>query len=293
MSDKSDLFKILADLPSDAVVLSGSEGFTRTGSQLETQVRGLLDQLSDLPSGTRIATLLPDAPLTAVSLLALVHHVKVLPINPALSDPEITTVLRDANTQMLLSMAADTRAAQIAQECALPLATLDENATLALPKIDAKIAEPGLILLTSGSTGHPKRVPLSPHQLHLSASRIARALELSPQDRAVHALPMFHIGAIVDLLLAPLIAGGSIHFAGGMDSNAIHRAVMEHDGTWVQLVPTMLARLQADLSPQHATALGEKLRFIRSVSSDLAPNRQAVAEALFADTPIIQMYGMT
>lgn len=290
-NERARLLKILNALQGDAIALSAPEGFAMTGAQLAAQIEGLWTALKVAPRGARIATLLPDAPMTAVSLLAMVHHVQVMPINPALSDVEINAILSDGKAQMLLGAQGDPRAAKLAGT--LPLATLDPGGALALPHLDGREGEPGLILLTSGSTGTPKRVPLTPAQLHLSAGRIARALKLGADDRAVHALPMFHIGAIVDLLLAPLCARGSVHFAGGMGADPLCRAVLDHGGTWLQLVPTMLARLQADLSTEQAAKMGARLRFIRSVSSDLAPHAQAKAEAFFADTPLIQMYGMT
>ena len=275
----------------DAVVLSGPDGFAMTGAQLSDQIENLSETLVSLPRGTRIATLLPDAPMTAISLLAMVHHVQVMPLNPALTDFEINSILADGNAQILLSKQGDSRASLL--DASLPRAHIAQDGTLKLPPMNAPPRDPGLILFTSGSTGTPKRVPLTPKQLHLSAGRIARALELTAKDRAVHALPMFHIGAIVDLLLAPLSAGGSVHFADGMGARALHQSVCKQGGTWLQLVPTMLARLQADLNAEHAVEIGQKLRFIRSVSSDLAPIAQSKAEAFFAGTPLIQMYGMT
>ncbi len=290
---QNDLFQILDALPAQTVVLSGPDGVSMTGAELADRVKNLSETLQTLPQGTRVATLLPDAPATAISLLAMVHHVQVMPLNPALSDVELLATLNSADAQILLAAPDDMRAERLADKANLPNAQLIDENTLALPAIDAEARDAGLILLTSGSTGVPKRVPLRPAQLHQSAKRIARALELGPQDRAVHALPMFHIGAIVDLMLAPLIAGGAVHIAGGMGARALQDAVLTHGGTWLQLVPTMLARLQTDLSTREGQELGAALRFIRSVSSDLAPSTQEAAEAFFSGTPIIQMYGMT
>ncbi|MEP5153205.1 AMP-binding protein [Planktotalea sp.] len=301
-SSTSKLHAILAALPSDTAVLTGPNGFAMTGKELTGRLADLAQTLSSLPRGTRVATLLPDAPATAISLLAMVHHVQVMPINPALTDREILTILQDGNARVLLShaddpraaeLADDPRAAELAETAKIARATLSAAAELTLPVIQGEDAVEGLVLLTSGSTGTPKRVPLSPEQLHLSAQRIARALKLTPKDRAVHALPMFHIGAIVDLLLAPLMGGGNVHFSAGMGASDLQSSVLDHNGTWLQLVPTMLARMQADLSAEAAQEIGQNLRFIRSVSSDLAPAAQAQAEAFFGQTPIIQMYGMT
>ena len=289
----SQLQNILAQLSDSAIILTSADGLAMSGAVLKDTIAKLQNDMKNVPQGVRVATLLPDSPSTAISLLALVHHVKIIPINPALQNVEIAKILSDAHVDVLLTRQDDARGQALAKANLLPLATLDGSLSLEFPKVEAQAIDPGLVLLTSGSTGLPKRVPLTPKQLHLSASRIAKSLQLGPTDRAIHALPMFHIGAIVDLLLAPLIAGGRAHFAGGMGAKELTNATLEHSGTWLQLVPTMLARLQAELSPETAKDMGQKLRFIRSVSSDLAPHTQQMAEAFFANTPIIQMYGMT
>ena len=200
---------MIDDLPAQGVVLSGPNGFSMTGSALKARLQELGDMMSTLPQGTRVATLLPDAPATAISLLALVHHVQLMPINPSLSDREIEKILTDGHAAILLSAAQDARAARLAHACSLPLATLNDESILQVPALRGDEKEPGLILLTSGSTGAPKRVPLRPAQLHQSSRRIAQSLKLGADDCAVHALPMFHIGAVVDMLLAPLLQGGS------------------------------------------------------------------------------------
>jgi acyl-CoA synthetase (AMP-forming)/AMP-acid ligase II len=299
------LDQILRGMDPTANVVTGPGGLTMTGAALRRHIEILTTTLAQFPTGTRVATLLPDAPQTALALLALCHHVQVMPLNPALTDRELNDILASSGAKLLLSgtqTPASTRAATLASDLSIPHATLD-GSTLTLPQhrlpeparstAPSPTANPGLILLTSGSTGAPKRVPLTTQQLHLSAARIAKALELTPADRAVHALPMFHIGAIVDLLLAPLLARSTVHFSAGMGARDLHDAVTSGRATWLQVVPTMLARLRAELSPEQAQTLGAHLRFIRSVSADLAPEMQRAAETFFADTPILQMYGMT
>ena len=289
----SKLTDILEGLPENGVVLTDSAGFSMTGNDLRNSVSSLISHIQSVPQGTRIATLLPDMPMTAISLMALVHHVQILPINPALNESEILNIFLDAKVQTLLANKQDALAKSLASRANVPISTLSNTGELNLPIINGTSQSAGLVLLTSGSTGKPKRVPLTPEQLHLSAKRIAKSLKLGPTDRAIHALPMFHIGAIVDLLLAPLSAGGSVHFAGGMGAENLRDSTLAHKGTWLQLVPTMLARLQAQITASEADEMGRNLRFIRSVSSDLAPEKHKAAEDFFNQTPIIQMYGMT
>ncbi|MEM9581388.1 MAG: AMP-binding protein, partial [Pseudomonadota bacterium] len=296
MSDTSEfsrLYELLSPLPRDQPVLI-SEGAALTASDLADRAQHLWTSLSAIPAGTRIATRLPDAPSTAFTLLALSHHVQVMALNPALTATETRSALAGSGARALLCLPDD----PVARSLDIPCAHVSTDGDFIVPDIggaqtDRATEWVGVVLMTSGSTGTPKRVPLTCAQLYRSADRIARALQLSEQDRAVHALPMFHIGALVDLLLAPLLAKGSVAFATGMGAGPLRDAVLQNGGTWMQLVPTMLNRLRADLSPEETSQMGAQLRFIRSVSSDLAPDVQTRAEALFAGTPIIQMFGMT
>ncbi|WDR01777.1 AMP-binding protein [Devosia algicola] len=118
-------------------------------------------------------------------------------------------------------------------------------------------------------------------------------LALGPSDIAVHMLPMYHIGAIVDLLLAPLSTGGGVHFAHPIATENLRDALLSESCTWMQGVPTMLINLAAACSDTELAAIGRKLRFVRSVSSDLSAERQSELEARFSGIPIIAMYGMT
>ena len=66
-----------------------------------------------------------------------------------------------------------------------------------------------LILHTSGTTSRPKIVPLSHHNVSASARNVAATLELTPADRGLAIMPLFHIHGLIAGLLAPLSRGGA------------------------------------------------------------------------------------
>lgn len=242
----------------------------------------------------RLALILPDHPGTALAILALAHQMSVLPLNPDLTAAEQVAILTGGGVDAVVSLPGHGAAVALAAAAGLAHLTLDPGKGVLFGRVGAaRACRPvGLVLLTSGSTGTPKQVPLSPQNLWHSAQTIAQTLHLTPQDRAAHALPMFHVGALVDLVLAPLISGGSIAVTAARTPDALRDVVLGQRATWLQLVPTMLARCLAEFDAATARAIGSRLRFIRSVSADLAPQRQAEAEAHFG-TILIQMYGMT
>src|SRR5690606_36572453 len=60
-----------------------------------------------------------------------------------------------------------------------------------------------LLLPTSGSTARPKIVPLTSANVCAGVKALMQSLALSPHARCLDALPLFHVGGLLDLLLAP------------------------------------------------------------------------------------------
>ncbi len=282
-----------------AIVLASGETVTRGDlAGVIAEIRAFC-QRAQITSAHRIGILLENCWQYPTLTLALSEICSVLPINPALTDFEITALAKDAGLSALLGLESDARVDQLSSALGLGRITARMPANTIELALKSPLSPPkqdrpsGMVLLTSGTTGLPKRVPIRTDAMLASAKTIASTLQLGASDRAVHALPMFHIGAVVDLFLAPLLAGGAVIISKGQAPADLDHAVSQHGGTWVQLVPTMLARCVDDLSPDQRAHWGSALRFIRSVSSDLSPEQHASSEAAFDALPIIQMYGMS
>lgn len=67
-----------------------------------------------------------------------------------------------------------------------------------------------LVLHTSGTTGRPKSVPLSHHNLLTTCKNVVRTYDLLPQDRGYLVMPLFHVHGLLAGLLAPLSRGASV-----------------------------------------------------------------------------------
>ena len=296
---------------SDAIAFVDSEGRSLSYSDLHQNTGELRSQILEQTSGqiVRCVTVLPNHPTTVILQLALLGNCTLVPANPSSSERELDELIASVGADCIISRSNNVVCATLASRHGLTQIDFDAEAgsfdssirqfpgsnlqiasNRAAPETEASTA---LILPTSGSTGSPKLVPLQISALAQSAANIAEHLQLSEADRALHILPMFHIGAIVDLVLAPLIAGGSVCFAHGLAFNQLASFIRKHQVSWMQLVPTMLTRLLAESAESELEALGQQLRFIRSVSSDLPPAIQTEAETRLAGVPIIQIYGLT
>ena len=143
-------------------------------------------------------------------------------------------------------------------------------------------AEPGdiaLVLHTSGTTSRPKIVPLSGANIAASAKHIRETLALTPADRCLNIMPLFHIHGLIAAVTASLSAGASVVATPGFNALKFFQWLDEVEPTWYTAVPTMHQAILARAPRNPESVARAKLRFIRSSSSSLPPQVMAELEA--------------
>ena len=104
-----------------------------------------------------------------------------------------------------------------------------------------------VLLTTSGSTGSPKFVRLSKHNIQANAEQIAESLNLTPTDRGATALPL-HYSFGMSILTSHAGAGSPVVVtSGSVIEPAFWQALDEHQVTLLPGVPQtyqMLTRLR-------------------------------------------------
>ncbi len=169
----------------------------------------------------------------------------------------------------------------------------DDAARAELERREAA-AEPGAnadVIYTSGTSGLPKGVMLSHDALLRSAFGSAWTRAFQDGQRILFALPLYHVFAYVEGLLASLFAGGAIIPQTAFDPIHTLRAVERHRADETLFVPTMtIAVLEA------ARAGGHDVESLRSVMSAAAPAPvrlwRAVRDELGV-SEVVTAYGMT
>lgn len=112
------------------------------------------------------------------------------------------------------------------------------------------------ILYTSGTTGRPKGVMLSHHNLLVNSAQGAELLPLGPRDRVGLLLPLFHVNAQVVTTLIPLLVGCEVVMWDRFSASAFWQTVADLKPTSMSAVPTILATvLHADDAPTEQTSL--------------------------------------
>ena len=154
---------------------------------------------------------------------------------------------------------------------------------------NADPATPLLICYTSGSTGKPKGVLLSQGALAWNAANCADMHELTPQDRILTTLPLFHVGGLNNLTTPALKAGCTVVLHPKFDAEACFDAIELERITLTVLVPAQLDMMMA--SPRWQRADFSSLRMI-TTGSTIVPAR--IIDAVHArGVPLVQIYGST
>jgi len=149
-----------------------------------------------------------------------------------------------------------------------------------------------MILHTSGTTGRPKRVPLTHANLVASTLNIATTNELTPSDRSLCIMPLFHIHGIVAAALCTLASGGVLICPKGFSAREFWDLVDVYKPTWYTAVPTIHQIILTKVEENQEIVKNNPFRFIRSCSSSLPPAiLERMEEAYHA--PVIEAYGMS
>lgn len=258
-------------------------------------------------STTRVAVVMPNGPEMAVAFLGVAMCSTCVPLNPGSRESEFKFYLDDIGAQALIVGKDDPSPARAcAREMGLKVIEIEALTSLAagMFSIDAAAGDAdqrsewaasedvALILHTSGTTARPKIVPLSHANLMTSAGNIARHLSLTPADRCLNVMPLFHIHGLVGALLSPLASGGSVVCAPGFNDRAFFDWIAEFEPSWYSAVPTIHQSVVAQGALYREKAPRHRFRFIRSSSSSLPPATMKALEALM-DAPVIEAYSMT
>ncbi len=143
------------------------------------------------------------------------------------------------------------------------------------------------VLFTSGSTGAPKGVYLSPTNLAASVQASQARIPLYPGDCWLHCLSLYHIGGLA-ILCRCLAAGATLLLQERFQAQAVWDALWRHSVTHLSLVPTLLARLLALSGDQPPPP---SLRVLLVGGAPLNPS--LARRALAARWPLCVTYGMT
>ncbi|MDP2996346.1 MAG: acyl--CoA ligase [Bryobacterales bacterium] len=303
------LLEIHAERQPDApaILAPGTEplSYARLLEQVEKTVGALAAM--GLERNHPVALVLPNGPEQAVAFVAIASGMSCAPLNPAYRAEEFDFYLGDLGARALIvRRGIESAAVQAARQRGIPIVELDPCAgqpagvfSLAgpashpsAPPTSPQPEDTAMLLHTSGTTSRPKLVPLTQANVCISAVNIARSLLLTPEDRCLNVMPLFHIHGLLGAVLSSLAAGAGVVCTPGFDAIRFFRWLDEFKPTWYTAVPTMHQAILARAERNREIVSAARLRFVRSCSSPLLPQVMVETERVFR-APVIESYGMT
>ncbi|PMS38387.1 long-chain acyl-CoA synthetase [Trinickia symbiotica] len=283
-------------------------------------------RLAGLRPGDVVTVFMGNGVQTATLLLGAMYSGLIAhPLNLLCQPSQLRYIVEHSDTRMIFfcgetsdaitAVCAELRAQGMTREIALVHTAPDAVDLPALPTLEvARSAVPettrvgtgddesamwrdaaaptdvALLMYTSGTTGAPKGVLLSHHNLVANARNISAEHRLGPDDRVLASLPLYHINGLVVTILAPLYHAGSAVLTPRFSARTFWREAARLGCTWINVVPTIVAYLLNGDEPRGLDL--SALKFCRSASAALPADHHRAFEARFG-IGIIETMGMT
>lgn len=245
--------------------------------------------------GDRVAVYAPKTIETVAAMFAVSRAGGVLvPVNPILKAAQVAHILADSGARLLVTQRM--RAEQLLAADALGetgLLTIEDDwpsATSApAPTVAVGAGDLAAILYTSGSTGLPKGVMLSHHNMLVGAESVAGYIGNTTDDRILAVLPL-SFDAGFSQLTTGFHSGASVVLLDYLTPRDVVKAVERHRVTGITGVPPLWIQLAEAEWPEGAR---RSLRYLANTGGRMPVPVTRRLRALFPDAKLFLMYGLT
>ncbi|MEX2531285.1 MAG: class I adenylate-forming enzyme family protein [Gemmatimonadota bacterium] len=249
-------------------------------------------------AGDLVAMVLPPSP-EAVALLHAVPRAGgiLVPLHTGWTDEELRRAMAGVGRPRLLL--APSHRVPALRRVLRPLGIIPvaEITGHGLPPEDGTTVRPALpelatdtplaLLLTSGTTGSPRPVPLTHGNLMASAHGVAERLRLDPMDRWLASLAPAHVGGLA-LLHRAAVVGSEVILRERFRAEEFLALAADGRITHASLVPVMLRRV---VDAAGSAPAPRALRCLLLGGAATPP--KLLQEALQARWPVALTYGLT
>jgi len=254
--------------------------------------------------GDTISLMMPNGYQTTILFLGIMYAgMTVAPINLHAQSSLLEYVIDHSDTRLVFVDKTEANRMQAALKGVnrhIDVIIIDIDAASILPKgfkpdtvlppVEEK--DSALLLYTSGTTGKPKGVIMSHLNVVAGGAYTAQAHQLTPDDRGLCSLPLYHINAEIVSAVAPLLSGGSVVMPHRFSVSDFWELISTYRCTWFSVVPTIISYLVAGSSIKDKKFHLDQVRFGRSASSALPPVLHKAFEKQFGIS-IIETMGLT
>lgn len=150
-------------------------------------------------------------------------------------------------------------------------------------------ADHAMMQFTSGSTGQPKGVLLTHANLLANAAGVMAHTQVTPEDRLLHVMPLYHTNGINNQLVVPFLAGATVILIERFRAEETAGLIAKYRATYMTGVPTMYSRMLAHIGDRAQLA---SLKFLRCGSAPITVALHEQIEAAFG-VPLVISYGLS
>ncbi len=278
------------------------QGTTFTFGQIKARGNRLSHRLlaAGLEPGDRVAVYVKNCVEMMEIYLACVKAGFIFtPINILYRGGEIEHILTDAGPKVLFSHAkTDEIVAPIAAgQPGLQHWHIEDIRSLTAgqpespPPVDLSDDTLASLVYTSGTTGRPKGAMLTHGNFIANARNLIECWRLTPDDRLLLPLPLFHVHGLANGMHTWLALGYRMRLLERFQKETILDEMLDYRPTVFFGVPTMYTRL-LETPPETARAIGNRMRLFVSGSAPLPAATLEQFRELFGHV-ILERYGMS
>lgn len=288
------------------VIASGADATVLTWADVDAAVSAESARLhaAGVEPGDRVGIRLPNSAALCVALLGAFRAGAVaVPCGPAAVARELEIVFGDCRPTVVIAPDGDGVAATAtaASEAALlGPPDLDARAALTSPVGDGGGVGGGpggediaLLLYTSGTTGTPRGVQLSHRALLANRDQVAelRPSPITPVDRVLLALPMFHIYGLAAGFLQACRSGATVVVSADLGAAHLADLLVDQRVSVLAGLPSTFRSL-LDLPADRLRTATAGVRLCTSGGAALPPPWLAEFRTV-TGLPIVEGYGLT
>ncbi|CAM3195195.1 long-chain-fatty-acid--CoA ligase [Nocardioides dubius] len=220
-------------------------------------------------------------------------------VNIGLAADEVTWIIDDADPRVVFvgpeeqhlesAVRASTATPLVVSTAVDALLEWVGDAPAVDPRADGDGDQTALILYSSGTTGHPKGVMLTGHNMAQALAAVQNLLELDDASVAMAPIPFFHISGLGLALVATLVGAELLAFTPSTPAE-LHTTLREQEVTHAVVVPTVIQRLLE--LPEAAPGSLPRLRYVIYGAAPITPDLLNAAIATL-ECRFVQSYGLT
>jgi malonyl-CoA/methylmalonyl-CoA synthetase len=219
-----------------------------------------------------------------------------LPLNPRYPRAELRHLLADSGARFAVAGAEQWSLIEELRSglpelrtVAVDAAVLDTPAANLRP-VELATLDPSLLIYSSGTTGWPKGVVHTHASLASGLLGLKSCWRMTPQDRVVNVLPLFHVHGLCFAALAPWLAGACVLIEDRFHPSESLKTVGR--GTILMAVPTMYYHFLGQPAFVETAKQWTGVRLFTCGSAPIRPDVLPRLEGILGK-PVINRYGMT